>query len=48
MDISASTFCDGCSQGCLAMVNVANCSNVHMGFVPAVGLLRLCSKGPPA
>lgn len=47
MDISSSTFCDGCCQGGLAMINMANCSNVHMGLVSAVCLLSLCSKGPP-
>lgn len=44
--LDISTFSDGCSQGCLAMINMANCSNVHMGLVPTVCLLCLCSKAP--
>lgn len=36
LDISYSTFSDGCSQGCLSVINMANCSNVHMRLVPAV------------
>lgn len=44
--VSSTTFRDGRCQGCLAMVNMANSSDVHMGFVPAVCLLCLRSKSP--
>lgn len=42
-----STFGDGCCQGGLAVINMSNCTNVYMGFVSAVCLLSLGSKGPP-
>lgn len=47
-NVSDSTFCDGCSQGRLAVVYMANGSNVYVGLFPAVGFLCLCSKGAPA
>lgn len=47
LEISGSTFCDSCSQGGLAVINVTDCSNVHMRLFSRVGLLGLCSKGPP-
>jgi len=46
-DVSVSTFCDGSSQGCLAVINVADCSNVDVGFFSGVCLLSLCNKGSP-
>lgn len=27
------TFCDGCSECCLSMINMTNCTNIHMRFV---------------
>lgn len=46
-NISDCTFCDSCCQGGLAVINMANCSNIHMRLVSAVCLLGICSKGPP-